>query len=126
MNQFEDAELRALFAELREHDGVSCPEFDAMGRRAGTGRHRLPSARAAAMWVTAAACLLAGIGFIVKPWRSRETTRLVSAPSISTWRSPTAALLRTPARDLLAPRPILSSVLDGTTRIPIQTKGDGS
>jgi hypothetical protein len=40
--------------------------------------------------------------------------------SISTWKSPTASLLRTSGSEALAPPKVLSSILDGASRDAVQ------
>ena len=154
MSLLEDTDLKSRFVELREDDQGCVPEFGAMWdrvkagkREAGSGKRATgrvatesgrveaggdPGAgsarlvRLAAVWgaVAAAAGVLLMFGFTSRRWRDREASSIVMQPSISRWRSPTAGLLMVPGRELLAPRAILSSVLDGATRMPVQRKGD--
>lgn len=125
-----DDELRARFGELRAFDSQFRPEFDAIvargERRAATAR---PRRATVPIWIAAAAGIVVVVGAAVVAWRAvkfGEARGPEAAESISTWRSPTAWLLRTPGRELYAPPPILSSIIDGAARAPVQRKGDGS
>lgn len=103
-----DDELRRRFAELRETDRESMPEFSAMRDAA---RRREPRARNTSwMLAAAAAVLVVGAGAGLR-WKAR---RPVPDPTltISSWSSPTASLLQTPVAGI-APPSILGSVLDG-------------
>jgi hypothetical protein len=125
-----DDELRARFAELRAFDSSARPEFAAGLAR---GKQRVAMARArpvpAPTWIAAAAVILA-IGAAGVAWKARQLSRPSPATtvvqSITIWRSPTASLLRTTGRELYAPPPILSSIIDGATHAPVQRKGAGS
>ena len=128
MTVHNEEELRACFDELRAYDVAHAPAFGESWGRAGTAARSASRRRAKSLfWIAAAACLLFAVGIAVR-WsfdgrtsRSRPST--AATPSIHSWTSPTASLLRVPGRELLAPQPILSSVLDGAAGTPVQTKG---
>ena len=120
-------ELRAQFDALRKHDGRHPPEFQRLlsgaelRSRRDDQRRLLPN-----HWIAAAAVIVIAAALLIgKPWE-RNDTRSASAgvPTISDWQSPTAGLLRTPARELIAPDPLLSSVFDGVTTTSQQIKSD--
>ena len=106
----DDRDLQSRFDALRVVDRAVAPEFDALvGRPA---RRRRPIAVLA---VLAAAAVLLAIGGVRLAMRGVRAERSAAVPSILTWRSPTASLLRTPGSDLLFGIPTLqSSVLPGT------------
>ena len=105
----DDRDLQSRFDALRVVDRAGAPEFGAVvGRPA---RRRRPVALPAAL---VAAALLLAIGGIRVATRGMHAERSAETPSILTWRSPTASLLRTPGSDLLHGIPtIQSSVLPG-------------
>jgi hypothetical protein len=85
------------------------------------------------VWIAAAASVVLAVGVVLGRSDDGDPARLVAdsafpeanaAATISTWTSPTAGLLRTPGRDLLAPSSIHSSILDGVTGAALQRKGD--
>jgi hypothetical protein len=102
-----DRDLQSRFDALRAADHAVTPEFGAViGRPA---RRRRPVALPAAL---VAATVLLAIGGIRLATRGMYAGRSADAPSILTWRSPTASLLRTTGSDLLLGIPTLrSSVL---------------
>src|SRR5262245_25011953 len=126
-----DDELRDRFAELRAFDSRSRPEFDAVVAR-GAQRAARPGRRRvlAAVWIASAAGIVLAIGAAGLAWRglglSHPKPTAMSRGSITSWRSPTAWLLRTPGRELYAPSSIRSSIIDGAAQVPVQRKGDGS
>jgi hypothetical protein len=120
----EDDELRASFHQLREEDVRRAPAFPPFLEHAESVA-RPPIRRSAATRTFRLLALAAGIVLVLGV--TREVSRRVRAaavPSITTWRSPTQGLLRTSDRDLLAPPPLLTSVLGATARAPIQRKGE--
>lgn len=129
MNLTDDDELRLSIKALREHDAAQTPAFETTWQRAVSASRpsRLKrvslmiGAGLAATYVLVAFGLRIGAPAIASRSTvpARDTTRL----TIHTWRSPTASLLRTPSSALLAPQPILSSVLDDAARLSIQQKG---
>jgi hypothetical protein len=81
------------------------------------------------VWIAAAAGIVLTVGIAIRetrqqgvgPYdRSAQSFGGDDTVSISTWRSPTASLLRTSGSGLLAPPRILSSVLDGASRAAVQ------
>ena len=108
-----DEELRARFHELRDEDRASVPEFRAMVAGAEV---RPPAPRRAgglpAIWLAVAAGVVLAVGLVLGHSGS-PAAEVVTVPTISLWTSPTASLLGTPQHELLAPEPLLSSILDG-------------
>jgi hypothetical protein len=133
-NEPDGGEVRALFEELHAHDRDHRPEFRAMwGRAESRARAAARTRTRASLWSVAAACVVLAAIFALRETRDRDSVRLVAdstlhgvrpALTITRWRSPTAGLLRASGRELLAPPPILSSVLDGVTSTSPQRKGD--
>lgn len=121
-----DDELRAQFEALRREDRSRAPDFRTMLERAPTPAvSRQPLIRP--LWIAAAAALVLAVGVAVREARQRGNDRdAITASfdggtaSITHWRSPTASLLRTSGSELLAPRRILSSILDGASRAAVQ------
>lgn len=135
MKQPDDDELRAAFDRLRNDDRTRkpAPEFRAVWDRAEARARTARRTRTMApLWIAAAAVVVLAFGAAVRRHHDRDaavvddSTALVQAalPSLSTWTPPTASLLNTSGRALLAPRPILSSILDGAAPAPVQRKGD--
>ena len=126
MTDINDEELRARFSALREEDGAVVPEFRAMWNRAASSAVTDRSGiRSNIRWVAVAAAILIAAALIVgkaRDFRSEQAS--LAAQAIATWQSPTAALLQPPARDLLAPPPLLSSVFDGVASPALQLKTD--
>ena len=126
MTDINDDELRSRFNALRTQDGRGEPEFgemlDRARRSARTDRPRFGSSvrwAAIAAGILIAATLLAG--------KARDLGRkqqLAEVMAITTWQSPTAGLLEPPARGILAPPPLLSSVFDGVTSPTLSLKTD--
>ena len=112
MRQIDD-ELRTRFAEVRERDRAGAPEFGSMWERA---ERFSPRRRARFVWAAGAAAaagvMLAG-GLVLG--RNRPEPADTTGPSIVTWTSPTASLLRMSNVAVLTPPSILASVLDGVT-----------
>ena len=122
----DDKHLRTRFTALRDHDSRAEPEFRSILNRAArssvTGRSGVPSNT---RWVAVAAAILIAAALIVGKVRdSRREQNALPAQTITTWQSPTAGLLQPPARDLLAPPPLLSSVFDGVASPTLQLKTD--
>jgi hypothetical protein len=97
-----DRDLKQRFDALRRADRAAAPDFGAIVRRPATRRR--PVVLRAALF---AATVLLAIG------GARLATRRTRAeiPSILTWQSPTATLLRTPGQGLLRDIPTLRSSL---------------
>ena len=127
MTEINDDELRARFRALREQHGRIEPEFRAMLKRAARSSHTDRSGiRSNTRWIAVAAVILIAAVLIVgkAPDLRREHQATLAAQTITTWQSPTAGLLQPPARDLLAPPPLLSSVFDGVASPTLQLKTD--
>ena len=128
MNLPADDELRARFEALREEDRRRAPAF--RGALSDEGPRPLPRRRAFPLvWIAAAAGIVLTVGIAVRETRQHDPdphARSASSfgggdtVSITTWRSPTASLLRSSGSGLLAPPRILSSVLDGASRAAVQ------
>jgi hypothetical protein len=119
MNDVNDGELRARFAGVRVADEHNAPDFQRVlehaNRSARTivGRRRWLSPLALSL--AAAAVIIAAVGL------TRASRRAAfAAPPLSTWTSPTAGLLRTPAFDHTRPASLMSSLVDiaASTAIP--------
>jgi hypothetical protein len=122
-----DDELRARFGALRNQDSRVVPEFRGMLNRAERSTlvdHR--GARSNIRRIAVAAGILIVAALLVGKARDfrREQQMGAVARTITSWQSPTAALLQPPARDLLAPPPLLSSVFDGVASSTLQLKTD--
>ena len=127
MPDMNDDELRARFSALKKEDGRVEPEFRSMLNR--VERSSLTdrsSVRSGTRWVAVAAAILIAAVLLVGKARDlrREQQTAVATQTITTWESPTAALLEPPAPDLLAPPPLLSSVFDGVASPTLQLKTD--
>ena len=121
MTTHDDDEIRATIDALREDDAKRAPAFHLAWNRATSRARQTPRSRVPILrWIAIAACLLVVAGLLARRSLDRRSTPPMS---IHRWSSPTAELLRTPGSELLQPQPILSSVLDGATRLPSQTKG---
>jgi hypothetical protein len=103
-----DSKLRRAFADLRQLDKRSTPEFDALLRR--------PSRRSVSRMRSGMAMLATSLVVVlVLVVIARRPSRDVSTPmqSISEWRAPTDVLLRTPGVEIIQSMPSLrSSVID--------------
>lgn len=97
-----DRDLEQRFDALRRADTSVAPAFGAIVRRPAR-RRRAVGLRAALV----AATLVLAIGGI----RLATQPTPAEIPTILTWRSPTAELLRTPGQDLLRDIPTLGSSL---------------
>ena len=113
MNDLTDRELYSRFAQLRAADLSGVPDFgEALGRAsqlpADTAWSVRRWPRRIAIPVAIAATIVIAAG-IVRVSRRRDYL----APPLSTWTSPTAALLGTPV-GVLGPPHLLTSALDPT------------
>jgi hypothetical protein len=112
-----DDELRARFAELRAADARGAPDFRGVLDRANHSPHADSRGRRwlspLAISVAAAAVVVAAVGI------SRVSRRAAFvAPPLSSWTSPTAGLLRTPAFDRARPASVISTLVVIATAIP--------
>jgi hypothetical protein len=128
MNFSSDGELRARFAALRAEDSDRAPGFrDIMERARTLDVQRRHGVRP--LWMVAAAGIVLAVAIAFQQTRNRSAGRRADAtnssgggdtPSISTWKSPTASLLRTSGSEALAAPRVLSSILDGASRDAVQ------
>lgn len=128
MQQSDDEDLHARFAELRNEDRAHAPAFDALWTRAQLSARRAARPRALRVaLIAAAAGVVLTVGMLLQQSRTRDRRRTGSATAatISNWRSPTAGLLHAPGGALLAPPAIFSSILDGATGATVEPQGDG-
>ena len=127
MNLPADDELRARFEALREEDRRRAPAF--RGALSDAWPRPLPRRRAFPLvWIAAAGIVLT-VGIAVREIRQHGPGPYTGSASsfgggdtvsITTWRSPTASLLRTSGSEMVASSRILSSVLDGASRAAVQ------
>jgi hypothetical protein len=112
-----DHELRARFAEMRESDGARVPGLAGLVARTPIAQRATNARR----FVVAIAAVTVVIGGGVLARRAA-----VDAPDESTarWQSPTTSLVPNSGQSVLAPAPLLSSVLDGATTSTLWKKGD--
>ena len=106
----DDQDLRSRFAALRQLDGATVPDVEAIVARRRTRRPRrilLPATVAAAAVI---ALLVGGLRFAASE-PSVSISVSPAEPSILAWRSPTASLLETPGRELLQTMPTVESSL---------------
>ena len=115
-----DDELHARFSELRAAESAAAPGLSTVLHRARRKSHPSPHRRTAMLLVGAAASI-AGIALVVRQVRLQAAA---TQPSITAWQSPTMSLMPATPRSVLAPPPLLSSVLDGATSSTLWRKGD--
>ena len=121
-----DDELRARFDALRAHDFEDHPDFTDLLRRPTLSGSRVvvrhtPWGMRDERWgiglrrfaAAAALVVIAAEFWVVKMRHPEKSLSATNTATIVSWQSPTAALLQTPARHVLAPPALLSSVLDG-------------
>lgn len=128
MNFSSDDELRARFEALRSDDSDRAPDFHDIVERARTlDAQRRHGVRP--LWIVAAAGVVLAAGIAFQQARNHGVGRRADAtgspgggatPSISTWKSPTASLLRTSGSEAFATPKVLSSILDGASRDAVQ------
>ena len=109
----DENEIRQRFAQLREADRESAPDFAQTYARARSRRRTRAIHRVRPVVIAAAAAVvLAAIRLV----NTRSFSSVPATPTIATiaaWRAPTDVLLRTPGSELLGEMPALSaSVLD--------------
>ena len=126
MSEMKDDDLRGRFSGLRQLDRRHEPQFREVLNRAelrgGENAGSAPTWR----WIAVAASIVITAGVVITKARDRDDERPVAigVPAITSWQSPTAGLLQTPSRALLAPPPLLSSVFDGVTQTALQSTAD--
>jgi hypothetical protein len=122
MNLPDDDDLCIHFDALRKDDLARAPDFRTLLNRIEVPR-ALPRRSLPLSWVAAAAGLIVSAGIALHEQRERAADRLAAAKtsaSISTWRSPTASLLRMSGGEMFAAPRVLSSILDGATNAAVQ------
>ena len=122
-NEIDDEQLRARFAALRHVDSRSEPDFRSMLERSQS--HALTPSRALGLgfrWAAVAASVVLAVAALVSTTRHRSSpSTAVSAATVSgEWQPPTAGLLNTHVRGLMAPPSLLSSVFDSVVPPTLQ------
>lgn len=115
-----DDQLRAQFGELRSAESAAAPGLLAVLRRT---RHesRPTRHRAAVILLVGVAASIAAITLAVRQVRLQTSA---AQTALTGWRSPTTSLMPANPQSVLAPPPLLSSVLDGATTSTLWRKGD--
>lgn len=122
-----DDETRAHFDDLRAEDSAHAPQFSTLWRDAER-RARAPasSRRVRGMWWLAAASVLVAATVLVRRATHEKGTGGAAAadtvgyPDITSWTSPTDALLRMSQQTTIISASILGSVLDGVPTLPMK------
>jgi hypothetical protein len=115
-----DDELRARFGELRAAESAASPGLSTVLHRARRESRPSPRRRTAMLLVGAAASIVA-IALVVRQVRLQVAAKQAS---VAVWHSPTTSLMPANPQSVLAPPPLLSSVLDGATSSTLWRKGD--
>lgn len=111
-----DRDLVERFQVQRTADAAQAPAFAAT---IGAARlRRTPVVTRVLVWSAAAAAVLA-FGVTIARFADRPAPAPEVVQSISTWTSPTDALLRAPSGPLASAVPTLSSVLDDAIPKPV-------
>ena|SRR5438132_1886320 len=129
MSEMKDDDLRGRFSGLRQQDRRYEPQFREVLNRAELRNRDDAGSAPTLRWIAVAACIVIAAGVVITKARDRDDERPVATgvpgvPAITSWQSPTAGLLQTPSRALLAPPPLLSSVFDGVTQTALQSIAD--
>jgi hypothetical protein len=127
MTHSDDDELQSAFEQLRDDDRARtpAPEFRAVWTYAESRARAIRRPRTMTpLWIAAAAGVVLALGLAFRGSRQPDATLDTGGATLSTWTSPTASLLNISGRALLAPPPILSSILDGAAPAPVPRKGD--
>jgi len=103
-----DDQLERLFAELRQADADAAPAFSTVWRAAAERATRRPRAPAA-LRIAAAVLLPLAVGVGAAVLLHRAPPRAVATTALTTWRSPTAFLLRGPGDGMLQTVPAVSA-----------------
>jgi hypothetical protein len=113
MNASSDEELRARFEALRSADERVAPGFERIRNRSRRRAFTTPRVRFG--WrLDVALAVAAALLFSIGATRAYRRYTFVAAP-LSTWKSPTAVLLRTPGAGLLQSQELAPSPLDHLT-----------
>ena len=115
-----DDELRARFGELRAAEAAAAPGLSAVMHGARRESRWSPRRRTAMLLVGAAASIVA-ITLVIRQVRLQAVAKQAS---VAVWHSPTTSLMPGNPQTVLAPPPLLSSVLDGATTSTLWRKGD--
>ena len=115
-----DDDLRSRFTELRATQTGRAPEFgDVLGRAPAAPR---PAIGSSTLWLaTAAAASIVVVALLVT---DRARSAVPARQPVAAWQSPTTSLVPRTVQAVLAPAPLLSSVLDGATSSTLWHKGD--
>ena len=118
--------MRGRFSGLRQQDRRHEPQFREVLNRAELRDRDEAGSGPTLRWIAVAACIVIAAGVVITKARDRDDERpgATGVPAITSWQSPTAGLLQTPSRALLAPPPLLSSVFDGVTQTALQSIAD--
>jgi hypothetical protein len=125
----DEDDLRTDFDALRKDDQARTPDFRTVLNRGELPRALPLRRRLPLLWVAAAAGLMVSAGIALHEQRERAANRVTdsvalsaasNSASISTWKSPTASLLRMSGGEMLAAPRVLSSILDGATNAAVQ------
>ena len=119
MNPIDD-ELRARFGELRAAQSVGAPSVSAVLNRAPHSSRPI-ARRTSVLLVFGAAASIGALMFAARQLGVRTPARETLATQ---WPSPTTSLMPVNPQSVLAPPPLLSSVLDGATSSTLWRKGD--
>jgi hypothetical protein len=124
-----DDDVRSHFDALRRDDQARTPDFRSVLNRVELPRPVPLRRTRPLLWVAAAAGLMVSAGIALHEQRERAANRFTdsvalsatsNSASISTWKSPTASLLRTSGGEMLTAPRVLSSILDGATNAAVQ------
>ena len=126
MSELKGDDLRGRFSTLRQQDRRHEPQFGEVLNRAKLRNRDEAGSAPTLRWIAVAASIVIAAGVVIDKARDRDDERPVetAVPAITSWQSPTAGLLQTPSRALLAPPPLLSSVFDGVTQTALQSIAD--
>jgi len=113
----EEKELRRLFREWRQAEGLQAPPFERSWAQAQAGRRRAADPWRPLCWAAGGALLAALSLVAVFNPRVPYTAGPTAAVSVSQWRSPTDFLLQSPGDPLLRSLPRLGASLEGTTTL---------
>ena len=114
-----DDDLRIRFGALRRTDGADAPEFPPVAQLRSSARAQTAVHRSKGVWLAAAALVVA----LVATQRFLATND-APAQMVTGFQSPTTSLVPAGGQAVLAPPPLLSSVLDGATTSALWRKGD--
>ena len=112
----DDGVIRKLFTELRNRDRAQTPDFRTMRQRSSAPRRTTTLVTRSFLRAAAAVVFLAAGVIMWQRLHRAGISRTATVSSLTSWKSPTAILLRTPGHELLRGVPDLhSSILDRLT-----------